>query len=280
MNDRDVLDVGAAFFYHGSASAFRRATTGPPSAIRRAPSFGYSVGTAGDVNGDGYADVIVGAPDYDSGQTNEGRAFVVPRRRLGHGTPPADLDAPRATRLTPPSAPRSPRRGTSTATATPTSSSGRTTTTTARPTRGEPTSILGSARAHRPRRPGPRRATRPARTSAIPWPRRATSTATATPTSSSARMTTTTARPRGRGVRLPRLGSAVNLGVAGTLATPPGPPKRPGRRDFGCSVARRGRQRRRLRRRHRRGAVLRQRPRRRRRGFRLARLAQRDQQRL
>jgi len=38
--------------------------------------FGYSVGTAGDVNGDGYSDVIVGAPNYDAGQTNEGRAYL------------------------------------------------------------------------------------------------------------------------------------------------------------------------------------------------------------
>ena len=38
--------------------------------------FGYSVATAGDVNDDGYADVIVGAPTYDNGQTDEGRAFV------------------------------------------------------------------------------------------------------------------------------------------------------------------------------------------------------------
>lgn len=39
---------------------------------------GYSVSSAGDVNGDGYSDVIVGAPKYDNGQTDEGAAFVFP----------------------------------------------------------------------------------------------------------------------------------------------------------------------------------------------------------
>ena len=38
--------------------------------------FAYSVSTAGDVNGDGYSDVIVGAHEYDDGETNEGVAFV------------------------------------------------------------------------------------------------------------------------------------------------------------------------------------------------------------
>jgi hypothetical protein len=38
--------------------------------------FGWSVASAGDVNGDGYGDVIVGSPLYDSGQTNQGAAFV------------------------------------------------------------------------------------------------------------------------------------------------------------------------------------------------------------
>src|SRR3989442_1205237 len=39
-------------------------------------SMGVSVDGAGDVNGDGYADVIVGAYQYDNGQTEEGRAFA------------------------------------------------------------------------------------------------------------------------------------------------------------------------------------------------------------
>ena len=38
--------------------------------------FGCSVSHAGDVNGDGYDDVIVGASGYSNGQTNEGRAYV------------------------------------------------------------------------------------------------------------------------------------------------------------------------------------------------------------
>lgn len=37
---------------------------------------GFSVSSAGDVNGDGYSDVIVGAPQYDLGEENEGGAFV------------------------------------------------------------------------------------------------------------------------------------------------------------------------------------------------------------
>ena len=39
--------------------------------------FGYSAGTAGDVNDDGYDDVIVGAPEYmRDNKTKYGRVFV------------------------------------------------------------------------------------------------------------------------------------------------------------------------------------------------------------
>jgi hypothetical protein len=38
--------------------------------------FGYSVASAGDVNGDGFDDVLVGAPFYDNGQSNEGAVFL------------------------------------------------------------------------------------------------------------------------------------------------------------------------------------------------------------
>jgi len=44
---------------------------------------GFSVSTAGDVNGDGYSDVLVGAPKYDNGQADEGAAFLYPGTASG-----------------------------------------------------------------------------------------------------------------------------------------------------------------------------------------------------
>src|SRR5262245_18731537 len=38
--------------------------------------FGTWVASAGDVNGDGYSDVVVGAPLYSNGQSEEGTAFL------------------------------------------------------------------------------------------------------------------------------------------------------------------------------------------------------------
>ncbi len=40
---------------------------------------GYSVGAAGDLNGDGLADLIVGAPGYDAahGSVQTGRSYII-----------------------------------------------------------------------------------------------------------------------------------------------------------------------------------------------------------
>jgi len=51
--------------------------------------FGFSVATAGDVNGDGFTDVIVGAPYFDNGQTDEGAAFLYRGYPSGLETIPA-----------------------------------------------------------------------------------------------------------------------------------------------------------------------------------------------
>ena len=51
--------------------------------------FGGSVSTAGDVNGDGYGDVIVGAYQFDNGETDEGRAYLFLGSATGLSTSPA-----------------------------------------------------------------------------------------------------------------------------------------------------------------------------------------------
>ncbi len=70
--DQGQTDEGTVFAYHGPALTF----AGMKQVDQANALFGYCVSTAGDVNGDGYSDVIVGAVNYDNGQTDEGRAFV------------------------------------------------------------------------------------------------------------------------------------------------------------------------------------------------------------
>ncbi|MBK9334388.1 MAG: FG-GAP repeat protein [Ignavibacteria bacterium] len=74
--DNGESDEGRVFVYHGSAAGLSDSTNWTAESNQSGSSFGYSVSTAGDVNGDGYSDVIVGALLYDNGETDEGRVFV------------------------------------------------------------------------------------------------------------------------------------------------------------------------------------------------------------
>jgi hypothetical protein len=67
---RDFDDEGMVWVYHGSAAGLISAPAWSKSAGQAGAHFGHSVFTAGDVNGDGYADVIAGAPYYDRSGTS------------------------------------------------------------------------------------------------------------------------------------------------------------------------------------------------------------------
>ena len=101
-------DDGKAYVYYGFATGLS-STEGWTAVGHGGSSLGHSVATAGDVNWDGYSDVIVGAP-------NEGRAYVY--RGQGGGSRPRRTGLRRAISSTPGSASAWPRRGTSTGTAT------------------------------------------------------------------------------------------------------------------------------------------------------------------
>jgi hypothetical protein len=70
------MDEGAARVYHGSPAGL--ATTPAWTATGKQPFayFGQSVASAGDVNGDGFDDVIVGAYQFSDDQPREGRVLV------------------------------------------------------------------------------------------------------------------------------------------------------------------------------------------------------------
>jgi hypothetical protein len=87
-----TLNMGSALVYLGSANGLgstpvRLTGTGMPG-----ENFGSSVASAGDVNRDGFADLVVGASVTDGG----GNAFVYSGGNSGPSTAPTTLSDPRA----------------------------------------------------------------------------------------------------------------------------------------------------------------------------------------
>ncbi len=74
--DNGETDEGAAFVYHGSATGLSTTPAVTLEANQAGAAFGTGVSRAGDINGDGYGDIIVGALFYDNGETDEGAAFI------------------------------------------------------------------------------------------------------------------------------------------------------------------------------------------------------------
>ena len=70
-----TTDSGCVQVWHGSATGLPVTEDWSLCGSQGAAGYGTSV-AGGDLNGDGFTDLIVGAPQWDQGQSDEGRAFV------------------------------------------------------------------------------------------------------------------------------------------------------------------------------------------------------------
>ncbi|MGG7660906.1 FG-GAP-like repeat-containing protein [Dyadobacter sp. BHUBP1] len=74
--DNGHLNEGAAFVYHGSSTGLNTTAASMIESNQGDAWLGFAVSSAGDVNGDGYSDILVGSYAFDHGQTDEGQVFV------------------------------------------------------------------------------------------------------------------------------------------------------------------------------------------------------------
>jgi hypothetical protein len=86
--DNGQTDEGRVFVYYSSSSGINTSPDWSAESDQASSMFGYSVASAGDINYDGYADIIIGSPGYDNGQTDEGRVYVYYGSSVGLGSSP------------------------------------------------------------------------------------------------------------------------------------------------------------------------------------------------
>lgn len=84
-----ISKEGRAYVYHGSAAGPSAAANWVRSGGQAGGEFGNSPAGAGDVNGDGYDDLLVNAFRFDHGQKDEGMAFLFLGSSAGLATAPA-----------------------------------------------------------------------------------------------------------------------------------------------------------------------------------------------
>ena len=76
LYDDPFLDEGRAYVYHGGPAGFEDTASWTKSGGQQTARLGLSVAGAGDVNGDGYDDIIVGAYAYNTAETERNRGRV------------------------------------------------------------------------------------------------------------------------------------------------------------------------------------------------------------
>ncbi len=76
MYDYGEIDEGLVMVYHGTSYGLQSTAAWYKDGNQAGARFGSAVSTAGDINGDGYADVIIGAPAYDNGENDEGKVWI------------------------------------------------------------------------------------------------------------------------------------------------------------------------------------------------------------
>ncbi len=79
---------GVVFMYRGTGGGLLTTPSWVQYGDKAGAEFGYDVSFAGDVNGDGLSDVVIGAYQYDNGEANEGRSYVYHGSLSGLGAAP------------------------------------------------------------------------------------------------------------------------------------------------------------------------------------------------
>ncbi len=81
LNDAGGDSAGRVYLYGGGSSGPSASPVFTATGQAAEDQFGVSLSSAGDVNGDGFADLLIGAARHDTGGANAGRAYLY----LGNG---------------------------------------------------------------------------------------------------------------------------------------------------------------------------------------------------